>query len=207
MILPGEHISVFGISGCGKSTLTRKLASVFPRRVIFDRLMEWEDGGEVVSSFEEFAALYKERYEAPRFSIIVRTHPGLDTNDLLDLVDSILALVYQVESHASQGIALVFEEVWLYAPIFNTPPWFNETLLTGRHHKISILGNSQRPASVSKTLISQSRHVFIGQYFESNDRKYFREALGLPLDHAPPAKYAFLWYRHDRPLQTVTVSP
>lgn len=198
MISLGEHVSIFGITGSGKSTLTRQLAGAFPRRIIFDRMGEWhgEQASAYSSDFASFTAAYEKLHAEPGFTIIFRPRPGLDHEALLHEVNQVLALIYRVEAHAAQGVALIFEEVWLYAPLHSMPPWFQETLLTGRHHRISVVGNSQRPASVSKVFVSQSRHVFVGQYFEARDRKYFEESFGrIPALDKPPEKFTFWWFR------------
>lgn len=196
MINPGEHISIFGITGCGKSTLTRQIAGLFNRKVIFDRLAEWNriPNAVTVPDFAGFKREYQRLYQLDTFTIVVRPPAGTDADALVKLTDNVMNLVYRVEKYHREGIGLIFEEVWLYAPLHNVPPWFRETIFTGRHYKISIVGNAQRPASVSKDFVSQSRHVFIGQFFEARDRKYYRDTLGdLPELENPPAKYEFLW--------------
>lgn len=207
MINPGEHVSIFGMTGCGKSTLTRSLATIYPRRIIFDRMGEWSNAGlPVCSNFAEFSHLYRQFYQAQEFTILYRPKPGLSQDFLVSDVNQVLALVYQVESQTGRGIALIFEEVWLYAPIHSTPPWLQEISLTGRHYNIAIVANAQRPAHVSKTLVTQSRHVFVGQFFEANDRKYLRDTLGdLPELQRPPPPGEFIWFRPAQPLQTQKV--
>lgn len=197
MITLGEHVSIFGITGSGKSTLTGQLAGAFPRRVIFDRLGEWNlYETPYVSDFRTFAHTYEQVYKNESFTIVFKPRPGLDHETLLHEINQVIALIYRVEAQEPRGVALIFEEVWLYAPLHSMPPWFQETLLTGRHHRISVIGNSQRPASVSKVFISQCRHVFVGQYFESRDRKYFEETFGrIPELDKPPEKFHFWWFR------------
>lgn len=208
MIELGEHITIFGMTGCGKTTLTRKLAQIFTRRVVFDRLLEWNESSIIiVHHFTEFARIYRELYSASSFTIVYRPSTGMPGDALCEETDKILSLIYQVESHNSQGIALIFEEVWLYAPVHSIPPWFQEICLTGRHYKISVLANSQRPAHVSKTLITQSRHVFIGQFFEMNDRKYLEATLGqLPGLKNPPQPGTFIWFQPKMGQNTQSVS-
>lgn len=207
MIQPGEHVSVFGLSGCGKSSLTRQIAGIYPRRLIFDRMREWESvpGSHAVSSFQEFARAYKQVFEQEEFTITFRPRPGSNQDWLLSEVDAILSLVYQVEEKDRQGIVLIFEEAWLYAPHHAMPEWLMEILLTGRKLGISVLANAQRPANVSRTLTSQCRHVFIGQISDARDRQYFRETLGRDID--PPAKYEFWWYRLGQEMILVSSSP
>lgn len=207
MINAGEHIIIFGMTGSGKSTLTGKIAGLFQRRIIFDRLQEWQSAEfPTASSFEEFKNIYRENFQRNEFTIIFEPAPGMAQDELLETTNNILALVYQVESHTGKGIVLIFEEVWLYAPIHSIPTWFQETMLTGRHHRISVVGNSQRPAHVSKTLVSQARHVFVGQFFEARDKKYFEETFGrIPELENPPEKFSFWWFRtNEKPLLITT---
>lgn len=209
MISPGEHISIFGITGCGKSTLTRQVAGLFYRRVIFDRLSEWNriPGSVTVPDFTGFKREYQRLYQLDTFTIIVRPPAGISPEALVELTNDVMSLIYRVEKYHREGIGIIFEEVWLYAPLHNVPTWFRETLFTGRHYKISIVGNAQRPASVSKDMVSQSRHVFIGQFFEARDRKYYRDSLGdLPELEKPPAKYEFLWHRAGEQSQRIKVN-
>lgn len=204
MILPGEHVAIFGMTGSGKSTLTRKVRGLFSRVVIFDRLQEWS-ASTPVTDFESFRVAYRALYLEPSFEIVIKPRAGMSTEALLTLTDQVLSLIYQVESHTKKGIGIIFEEVWLYAPIHSIPQWFQETMLTGRHYGISIIGNSQRPASVSKTLVSQARHIFVGQFYEARDRKYFEECFGrIPELDNPPQKFNFYWFRPNQ--KTVLIS-
>lgn len=207
-INPGEHAIVFGMTGSGKSTLTEKISTLFSRRVIFDRLHEWRgrvEGAVTVRNFEQFKAAYKHFYEQDFFTIIFEPQAGLPQEILLEMVNHTLHLIYMVEDHAKKGILVVFEEVWLYAPLHNIPVWFQETMLTGRHKRISVIGNSQRPASVSKVLVSQARHVFIGQFYEARDKKYFEDTFGrIPEIARPPAKYNFYWFRPQEKTLLIT---
>lgn len=206
MISAGQHVSIFGMTGCGKSTLTREISHFFERKIIFDRLNEWtHDNYPVATNLDEFVSLYRQCHTLDSFAIIIRPRAGLDSETLVDLANSILGLIYQIESQpqSQKGIALIFEEVWLYAPLHSCPQWLTEIALTGRHYNISFIANSQRPAHVSKTLVTQSRHVFIGQFFEMNDRKYLRETLGdLPQLNTPPKPGEFIWFRPAFPEST-----
>lgn len=205
MIHPGEHVAIFGITGSGKSTLTAKIAALFRRRIIFDRLGEHAGFEKVARTYEEFVRLYREAHEQESFSILVRPKAGLDPELLQEMVDAILQLVYNVESHTVQGIALIFEEAWLYAPLHYISPWMQEIILTGRHYNISLIANSQRPAHVNKAVISQARHVFVGQYFESRDRKYYEDTFGrIPELNQPPRKFHFYWFRPEQKPQLIT---
>lgn len=189
------------MTGSGKSTLTKKVRGLFHRAIVFDRLGEWASSGPAftVHDYESFKNVYRAQYMQSAFEIIVRPRPGTAPENLLILTNQILALVYQVEAYNKLGLALVFEEVWLYAPLHNIPHWFQETMLTGRHQRISVIGNSQRPAHVSKTLITQARHVFIGQYNHYRDRQCYEETYGrIPELSNPPEIFHFWWMRPNQ---------
>lgn len=206
MINFGEHVTIFGMSGSGKSTLTRKIGDLFPRKIIFDRLKEWNHIEAIrVKDYHEFKTQYKLLYLLNSFTLVYEPHGGLDHDFLLEEVNQIISLVYQVESVNSQGIGIIFEEVWLYAPLHSIPPWIQETMLTGRHHNISVISNSQRPADVSKILVSQSRHLFVGQYYEFRDKKYYEDTFGrIPELAQSPPKYSFLWFKTGEPPRLIT---
>ena len=207
MIHAGEHSIIFGMTGSGKSTLTRKISTLFLRKIIFDRLREWSGEGIEVDSYDSFKKVFRELHLSDSFCIVFQPGYGGDSDSLVEETNQILALIFQVESHTQKGIALIFEELWLYAPLHNIPAWFQETMLTGRHHNISVIGNSQRPADVSKTFVSQARHCFVGQFYEYRDRKYFEDTFGrIPELANPPKKFTFYWFRPaEKPLLISTM--
>lgn len=193
----GEHITIFGITGSGKSTLTRAISQYYHRKIIFDRMGEWNgDPRYTVQDFQGFARVYRECESLADFEIVVRFRPGISQEDLITGFESICNLVYQRERLARLGVLLLIEEVWLYSSPHYISPWFKEILLTGRKENISVVANSQRPASVNKDIPSQSRHVFVGQHFNPNDRMYFRDVLGKEYPKCENLKrFEFLWYR------------
>lgn len=195
-ILPGEHVILFGLPGSGKTTLTRKISAMYERKIVFDRLGEWE-GFPTFRDFDSFAAAYRDELSrGDSFTLVIRPPAGYSQERLIEFSDQVLALVYQCENFNREGLAIIFEEIWLYVPLHGVSDWMYEILLTGRHPRISLIGNAQRPALVSKTLVSMSKHVFIGNFFEANDRKYYRDLLGdHPIIENPPPKHRFLWLR------------
>lgn len=198
MIEYGEHVSIFGITGSGKSTLTRQVAAYFGRLVVFDRLGEWENypGAEISRTVAEFVDSFRRHLCSDQFTLVFRFQPGSDADGNVAICEAILSRIYAYEIQARRGVALIFEEVWLYASPHFMGAWLSETILTGRHARISLIANAQRPASVHKTLVSQSRHVFIGQHHEARDQLYFRETIGdLPELRAPIPRFHFLWFR------------
>ena len=198
MIDCGQHIFISGVSGSGKSTLTRQVGDYFNRIVILDRIGEWknEQDAEKVSGFKGFSENFRQCYKNDIFKIVVSFPAGMDAYDLRNESEQIFSLIYTIESQQKLGIAIILEEAWLYCTPYDIGAYLSECYLTGRHHKITMIANTQRPASVHKNVISQCSHIFVGQYFEARDALYFRQTLGdIPelKKHLP--KFTFLWFR------------
>lgn len=177
----GEHdvTVIFGRRGCGKSTLTRKLSTIYSRVVIFDRLQEWSDCT-TFSSFAAFAEWWKKhgaRSEA--FRVAIQLPAGSDPEHLVDEFNSTMSLVYQT-GKAIPGLTtcVVIEEAQFYCGPARIEPWLFEAIHTGRHAGLAIIANSQRPAAVHKSLVSQASNVFSGSLFEMRDIQYLKECFG-----------------------------
>jgi DNA helicase HerA-like ATPase len=214
LIPPGEHIIIFGMTGSGKSSLTRQISEYYARQIIFDRKREWKNvEGTYVFDFKTFSDAYRSLENQDAFRIVVQFRPGISADEFDTQFGCILNLLHQRESGHGRGLLLLIEEVWLYSSPHYLNDWLKEIILTGRDPaKITLLMNSQRPASVHKDLTSQSQHFFIGQYFDVNDALYFRQVLGesrYKLSKDLP-KFRFVWFRpgSDTPslIQTTPLS-
>lgn len=211
MIGPHDVTSIFGIRGSGKSTLSRNLSSIYPRLIIFDRLGEWGDiDGFNCSDAESFSKIWKQTFRSPSFKIVVSFEPGTDGDDLQREVSSILKTIYNTgrSGLSEYSTCLVIEEAQFYSSPQSINPWLFEVCLTGRHAKIAIILNSQRPASIHKSLISQSHNIFVGQLFEMRDIKYLTDTIGDAAFRARSLPQgAFLWHRLGCPVRVVNSKP
>jgi energy-coupling factor transporter ATP-binding protein EcfA2 len=182
-------ITVVGLRGSGKSTLTRILAEPYAKRVIFDITEEWNDSQfRYVHNFKEFAAVYREIFTEETYTIIVRFEFGLSDDIIHQETDQIISLLYKAGKDTELESLIVFEEAHNYFPNHTLSPLMRSLLTQGRHAHINIIANTQRAASISKLLISQSAEVYMGQQFESNDINYLRETCGEIAEEASQLK-------------------
>jgi hypothetical protein len=200
--------TIVGMRRCGKSTLTHALAnqSKFSRKIVFDMVAEWEGNFIYVESFDEFANIWRENFHKSSYTIIVRFPFGQDAGSVIKLETDIVKLVYVTGKDSELETCLVFEESQFYFPNSGLHPINMHLLTTGRHAHINIIANSQRPAGISKLLISQSEDIYIGRLFEANDMNYLYESVGELAYQARDLKQLeFIHYPVGRPEDIATI--
>lgn len=207
-----EIITVFGMRGCGKSTLTRKLSEIYKRRFVFDRIHEWngEDANTSrkiftdAQAFERSWSAFAERDHTLIFHFKPGSSPEL-LSDEFNRIARVLYLTGRAVAHPDPQV-IVIEEAQFYCAPASIEPWLFEMIHTGRHANLAIIANAQRPATVHKSLVSQSHHIFIGQLFEARDIQYLRDTIGAIAEEARTLpKGEFIWIEMGNPPRRVKV--
>ena len=192
--------TVLGMRGCGKSTLTKILSRNHPRLIIFDIVDEWA-GTHVAHNFQEFANIWRDQFNQGKYQIVIKFKFGTDQKTIIDIQTQITTLIYITGKDSGIETCIIFEECQFYFPNHGLHAVNMHLLTTGRHAFINIIANSQRPASISKLLISQSKKIYVGQLYEANDIGYLYETLGDLATESPNLKpMEFIFYpvgEHD----------
>lgn len=138
--------------------------------------------------------------------IVFQTDIEAGTDAGSEQFNQILRVIYKTcRLRPELNTCLIFEEIHFYASAHFVEPWLQECVLTGRHSGFAILGNSQRPASVHKSLISQSANIFVGQLYEPRDMQYLSEAMGADAFQAKSLpKFSFVFFRPGQAVQIVS---
>lgn len=188
--------------GCGKSTLTRILSKDYDRKIVFDMVEEWT-GTHEVSSVQDFKNIWRSVFHEDTYTIVVRFSFGQSSDEISEIQTEITKIVYHTGRESELETCIIFEEAQFYFPNQGLPAINMHLLTTGRHAFINIIANTQRPASISKLLVSQSHDIYIGQLYESNDLKFLRETVGSMADEARKLKsLEFMHYVAGSPDET-----
>lgn len=198
MFSPTDVTVILGQRGCGKSTLGRKIASVYPRLVVIDRLREWGSGDVDFSTdrFDSFALYLRDALQKnfPKFRCALQFEVEQVSKEAV--FSQAMRLCYKFGEISRRNLAVLIEEVHHFATPHRVDHWLFESVMTGRHSNQAIICSSQRPASVSKALVSQAHHVFLGQMFERNDIAYVADIIGDASIQLPQLKVGeFLHYQ------------
>lgn len=167
MIKATDCILVMGRRGCGKSYLAKKLQELWPRRFIFDPLLEYQDNELSVYSFHEFCEIIS-RLKAEnkeQFELIIKF--DVESEVSISEFNEMLRLCYYFGN-----AQIVIEEIQNFSSPHDLPHWLRNCLLTGRHQNIALLFTTQRPGELNKTILSQCSHIFCGSIVEGNDLRY-----------------------------------
>jgi hypothetical protein len=187
--------TILGMRGCGKSTLTQKLSVDHPRKIVFDFVQEWNTGTHYVYSYDEFCNIWREIFNLPSYIIVIQFDFGVAQETIIDIQTNITKLIYLSGRDSEIETCIIFEEAHFYFPTHGLHPNNMHLLTTGRHAFINIIANTQRPASLSKLLLSQSKELYIGSLYEMNDIKYLADCVGSLAFEARELKpFEFIYY-------------
>lgn len=180
-----QIIAVIGSTGSGKSgSIKGALAPSLgwrhalklqrPRRVIvWDRMREYSDFGQVVTSANDLLAAVKTKGGKVRAQFAVIVQPPAVERRKMERLFSLVCSVAQRCGHT----LLVAEEL----PQVTRPGWapagWSEALLTGRHAGMAIIGTAQRPALMDKDIFSQATIIRCGRLNYDDDVKAMAKAL------------------------------
>lgn len=158
-------ILVFGMRGTGKSFFVKqKLLPVYPRQLIYDNQGEYKDG----IIFYDLAKLKKfwaENYDK-KFRMIFRPLNHDDFSEICRLV------------YLCGNMLFVIEELDLVAGSYDNDIDFQTVLKRGRHTNITLLGISQRPYGINRTITSQAKEIYSFCQKEPRDVQYLKNYLG-----------------------------
>ncbi len=182
-----SRIVLLGRTRCGKTRMSKTIQASFSRRVILDMVNDYTSAdGAVFSDYRAFATYVMKNQYSKAFTAIFKF--SIHDDNKTETANEIFRLMFSL-----RNVLLVVDECQYYGACH----YLDQLVLVGARHGIAILASTQRPANISKNLMSQSSDVFVGQLYEPNDVKYLREFLP-PEDIAripsiPP--YHFLHFR------------
>jgi ABC-type dipeptide/oligopeptide/nickel transport system ATPase component len=162
MFKPTDKISLIGRSGCGKSYLGKMIQKVFPRVIIFDSLDEYPVQENDIHTFEQFMNFCRIASDLPKFRVIVRFN--IDEQNTSILFEQYMRCLYFLGD-----VLIVVEETQDYCSPHKIGHYFKKCLTSGRHRGLGFIFTTQRPALISKTVLSQSTHVFVGNLIDKDD--------------------------------------
>lgn len=204
----GYRFAVFARSGHGKSYLARwiveKLLDKNWQVLVIEPVAEWETlrevyevlvfGGEAGDLPAVPAAVVEAL--ASGASAIVNLE-GERLTAIREKAQQLLDALYRRWQQIRRPLLLVLEEAQVYAPqrfsksVMPLLEIIDLVAKTGRKIGINLLLISQRPASVSKDVVSQSNILFLGAFSDPRDVKAAREyaaALGVSVSAEELAK-------------------
>lgn len=163
-----SRIVVLGRTRCGKTVLSKRLQQSYPRIVIVDVVHDYKPDGQThfYSDFKQFGEFLVKAQYHEKFKVVFQF--SIHDQNMQQTADEIFALLYEVGN-----ILVVVDE----CQFFSGCHYMKQLVLVGARKNIAMLTITQRPANLSKDLVSMASDIFIGQLFETNDIKYLKEII------------------------------
>lgn len=167
-------LAALGARGTGKSAWTKQqLERMRPKRLaVWDLMQEYAD----LQAFTDLGAFIR-ALRAPAFRVAFR--PSRDDAER----ERQFELWCRAMLQAGRLVAVVEELAFVTKPNRAPAAWREMTLL-GRHeqHRLSIIGTSQRPASIDKDFLANCDLVHCGRLAYRPDADKAGMVLGVPAD-------------------------
>lgn len=158
-------ILIFGKRGSGKSFLARKVVRDRKRLLIYDTMGDYSEGV-IVADLTELKEFWGKVYQG-NFRVI---YQPVDPEGDFDSVCREVCIC--------EDLTFVVEELDRFARPLAMSREFKEVVQRGRHHRVELIGITQRPHGIDKLLTSQSKQMFIFNTTEPRDIDYFKDVVG-----------------------------
>lgn len=170
-----EIVAVMGATGAGKSMYIKgRIRKEKPARLlIWDPEGEYEGFGRDVSSLGELVKLLQ---GAGRKSFRFVFRPVDDLSKAKKQFDMFCNIAF-----AAKDLRLIAEELKFVTSPSYAPPGWSKINLRGRKHGITVIGTSQRPASIDKDFLGNATLVRAGRMNYEEDAKAVAKVLGVPV--------------------------
>lgn len=159
-----------GASGSGKSTFVKRhIAASKPRRLlIWDPMVEYTDANLTVC--DTLGQVLEACAKRKTFRIVFRPHANDKTRAKQFDVFCGIAL-------AAGNLTLVVEELRFVTRPSYAPTRWAQVSMQGRHHGLSVIGTSQRPASIDKDFLGNCTAIRTGRLAYPEDIKAVAKAM------------------------------
>lgn len=162
-------IAVMGASGSGKGVYIKKqLRKHKPKRlIIFDPMGEYGEFAKIVTTMAEVVAAVN----AKQFKIALMPH----SSKVKEQFDLLCKVAYTVGD-----CWYVVDELSVGTKANYAPPSWSDCSMRGRHKGMTIIGASQRPASIDKNFFSNASTIRTGRLNFAADIKTLANVLHVP---------------------------
>ena len=178
-----DIIAVIGASGTGKSSYIKgELLKRYLRLLVWSPLEKTDDyagfckGVVVTGKISELVAQVKSGARA-----IVYVPTGSDA-EVKTQFDRFCRIVWELN-----GATVLVEELSRVTMASWSPPAWKNLSTAGRHQGLTIIGTSQRPATIDKDFLGNCTEIRCYRVNYDNDAKVMADSLGLQTQYEPGA--------------------
>jgi hypothetical protein len=192
-----DRIAIFGQTGTGKTILAHYIFRTVKVRLPSDKRPEgqWRLCIDVTDSIFDDALAFYDPLNIPwDLSSSLRYVPNMSsTESEQDFNDLYLGIM----AHGDVWVWL--DEANEVSSAHKTIPGLRQVLLQGRKFQIGHCAVTPRPVDISRSIFTQSQHLFIFPLTDNDDRTRVAKNIGLEPDEleevmATMPDFGFLWY-------------